>query len=134
MIWLLANWKLLLGGLVAGFLGITLMITQHKLHNRTNERDKAIAAYQLEVAKNAVQRASITEMQHNLDAKNAESDARAKAFADARAADQKDIARLDALNRANAPRIAALQSIVGSAGHDPACKAPAVLLSSLEGL
>jgi peptidoglycan hydrolase CwlO-like protein len=95
MIWLLANWKLLLTGLAVGFLGVMLLTTQHKLHNRTNERDKAVAAYQLEVAKNAVQVASIDKLTAALDDQSAavaklstDSDARTKAADQARIAAQ----------------------------------------------
>lgn len=117
--------KIVAGGLAAALLASLTwgMINTVKLHNRTGERDKAVAAYQLETAKNAIQRQSIDLLtsqigQQNaaIDKMNADSDARMKAGADALAAAKQG-------RSATEKAVSALQA---SAGRNIAADAPCV--------
>lgn len=81
-----------------------------------------------------IQRRSIAEMRRNLDAKNAESDARAKALADSRATDAQNVAAADARQKADRSRIQTLQALAKDLPVNPACRAPAAVTSLLDGL
>lgn len=85
-------------------------------------------------ADNAIQRASIAEMERNLAAKNAESDARAKALADSIAASNADQARFAALRKADASKDETLKGIRDGALAKPTCKVPPALIDQLGGL
>lgn len=87
-----------------------------------------------EVQKNAVNLASINTLQSALADKNAESEARAKAFADAKAADAATLAEMDRRQKANASRLETLQRLARDLPENPSCRAPAALLANLEGL
>lgn len=82
----------------------------------------------------AIQRESIAEMRRNLDAKNAESDARAKALADSKATDAQNVATADARQKADRGRIQTLQALAKDLPVNPACRAPAAVVTNLEGL
>lgn len=89
----LKNWQAIVGGVVALALSIALGITRHTLANRTDQRDKAVASFNLELAKNAVNLDSISQLQSlvtqqnaAIDKLNADSNAKIKAGADALAA------------------------------------------------
>lgn len=87
-----------------------------------------------EVRKNAVNLASINTLTTALREKNAESDARAKAFADAKAADAATIADMDKRQKADASRLETLQRLARDLPENPACRVPAALSAQLEGL
>lgn len=82
----------------------------------------------------AVSNASIGTLQSALDAKNAESDARAKAFADAKVADAADRAALAKQYASSQAARDALSAMAKVAGANPQCKVPVALSGSLEGL
>lgn len=67
-------------------------------------------------------------------AKNKESDARAKAFNDAKDADARTIADLDKRYSSTASRVAALTAISRVGGGDGPCKVPTAVAAALEGL
>jgi hypothetical protein len=69
-----------------------------------------------------------------LAAKNAESDARAKAYADAKAADARTVAEMDRRYRGTAGRVASLEAIARVPGGSVQCKAPRAVTDALEGL
>jgi hypothetical protein len=92
---ILSNWKLLLGGLAVGLLGVMLMFAKADARHWHKAADAATASYQREVAKNAVQVASIDKLTAALDDQSAavaklatDSDARTKAADQARIAAQ----------------------------------------------
>lgn len=87
-----------------------------------------------EVQKNAVNLASINTLQSALADKNAESEARAKAFADAKAADAATLAEMDKRQKADASRLETLQRLARDLPENPQCKVPAALRAQLEGL
>jgi hypothetical protein len=85
-------------------------------------------------AANVIQAASIAELERDLAAKNAESDARAKALADSKAASDADQARLAALRKADAGKDETLRGIRDGALAKPTCKVPDALTAQLGGL
>lgn len=89
--------------------------------------DRALAA-------NAIQRTSIADLEAIIRAKNAETDARARALADSKAQDATDVGKADAAQKADANRRGTLEGIRDGAALKPACKVPDALLASLEGL
>lgn len=87
-----------------------------------------------EVRKNAINLASINTLQTALADKNAESEARAKAFADAKAADAATIADMDKRQKADASRLETLQRLARDLPENPACRVPPALSAQTEGL
>lgn len=125
------HWRLIAEGIGLAVLGFLLWSANGRADREAKRADKATTAYQLEVAKHAVSLASIASLTDIVRAKNAESDARAKALADSRAGDARDVAAADARQRADGARRAALEAIAkGKSG----CAAPAALIRGLEGL
>lgn len=90
--------------------------------------------YDAEVKKNAINLASIKELEADLAAKNAESDARAKALADSKAASDADQIRFAALRKADANKDETLKGIRDGALAKPTCRVPPVLTDQLGGL
>ncbi|MFA6031801.1 MAG: hypothetical protein WC889_02740 [Myxococcota bacterium] len=124
------------GGIIIALL-LFAGVQSFRLSARTAERDVARASFQTEVAKHSVSLASIKELRDVIDAKNAESDARAKAYADSKAADAKAIADLDRRFDASRGRIATLSAIAKASENAPAdrgCRAPSALLVALDDL
>lgn len=60
MIWILANWRLLLTGAAIGLLGIMLLFARMDAQSQRKRADQNAALYQVEVAKHAVTRQSLT--------------------------------------------------------------------------
>jgi len=87
-----------------------------------------------EIRKNAINLASIGTLQTALADKNAESEVRAKAFADAKAADAATRADMDKRQKADASRLETLQRLAKDLPTNPQCVAPAALLDNLDGL
>lgn len=87
-----------------------------------------------EIAKNAVNLASINTLQTALAEKNAESEARAKAYADVKASDAATIADLDKRQKADASRLETLQRLARDLPDNPQCRVPAALAANLDGL
>lgn len=87
-----------------------------------------------EIAKNAINVASIDTLQTALADKNAESLARAKAYADAKAADASTIAEMDRRAKADSSRLETLQRLAKDLPDNPQCRVPAALLANLDGL
>lgn len=85
-------------------------------------------------ARERVFRVSIAELEKDLADKNAESEARAKAYSDAAASVAVDQKRLDALAKADAGRRGTLEGIRDGAAAKPACKVPDALTEALGGL
>lgn len=130
----LKNWKLLAGGLAMLGLLIALAVTRHTLASRTEQLKVSRQQTANEIAKEQMDLASIAEMRRNLDAKNAESDARAKALADSKATDASNLARADARQRADRSRIQTLQALAKDLPVNPNCRAPVAVVANLEGL
>lgn len=85
-------------------------------------------------AREKIWRTSIDTLSAALAQKNAESDIRAKQFADIIDKDRADTARLAALDRANSGLRASLASIRDHAAANPTCKVPPDLAKALSGL
>lgn len=77
---------------------------------------------------------SIDALQAALDAKNTESEQRAQAYADSKAADAQTIAAMDARQKADASRLETLQRLAKDLPENPQCRVPAALAAQLEGL
>ncbi|UIJ43739.1 hypothetical protein LZK98_11620 [Sphingomonas cannabina] len=109
--------------------GMVLLDARH-----ASQRDKARAELAAEQARHAVTRQSVETLTAALDVKNRESEARAKAYEESKAANAKAIAELDQRYKATASRVEALRAMAKQFPANPACRAPAALLAQLEGL
>jgi hypothetical protein len=127
-------WPYIAGGLAMLGLLIALAVTRHTLASRTEQLKVSRQQTANEIAKEQIDLASIAEMRRNLDAKNAESDARAKALADSKATDAQNVAAADARQKADRSRIQTLQALAKDLPIDPHCRAPAAVVTNLEGL
>ena len=123
-----------IGGVVALGLVMALLATRHTLAKRTDALHTEQAAVANEQAKNAITTASLNQALATIDAKNAETDARAKAYADSKATDAAQIAKLDAAQKADRSRIETLRALARDLPANPACRVPAALTANLEGL
>lgn len=85
-------------------------------------------------ADNAIQRASIAQLEGIVRDKNAESDARALALSGSRVQDATDVSKADAAQKADASRKGTLEGIRDGAALKPTCKVPDALTASLGGL
>lgn len=87
-----------------------------------------------EVQKNAANLASINTLQTALADKNAESERRAKQYADAKAEDTATVAEMNKRQKADASRIETLQRLARDLPENPSCRVPAALAAQIEGL
>lgn len=127
----LKHWKALLAALVAAALLIALLVTRSTLAETKALYEAEIAAHATEKANHAVTRASVVTLRTALDAKNAESEARAKAFEDAKRQAAADVAAADAKWRSTADQVAKLKAIAARPGN---CPVPKDLMEGLNGL
>jgi predicted nucleic acid-binding Zn-ribbon protein len=95
MIWILANWKLILGGGFIAVLSLLLILAKADARSERKRADQNEALYQVEAAKHAVTRTSLNMALTAIDDQNAavqklaaDSDARIKSAADAQKAAQ----------------------------------------------
>lgn len=123
-------WRELGLAALALIIGALVLLDAH----HAAQRDKARAELAAEQARHAVTRQSVETLTVALDAKNRESEARAKAYEESKAANAKAIAELDQRYRATASRVEALRAMAKDFPANPACRAPAALLAQLEGL
>lgn len=130
-----------ISNIVAGGLGgvtlvlLVLLLVADGRVSRWQKLDAAhVAQRDAEIAKNAVNLKSIADLTAALKAKNAESDARAKALADVKAQDARDVAEADKRYADTAGRIKALEAIARGSGGKDACKVPGAVSGALEGL
>jgi hypothetical protein len=130
----LKHWKLIVG--VVGLLGVLIYIVVLRGEVRHWQKQDALHVSQrdVEIQKNGINLASIDTLSKALAAKNAESEARAKAYADAKAADARTVADLDRRYSSTAARVAALQAIARVPGGNEACRVPTAVAGALEGL
>jgi hypothetical protein len=128
------HWKLFAGGAVAVVLVIMLMIAKGDARHWQKLDALHVAQRDAEIAKNAVNLESITRLTDALDAKNAESEARARAYSDTKAADAQTIADLDKRYASTRASRDALQAIAKVAAANPSCPVPMALSGALEGL
>jgi len=124
------------GGLLAIIIGLTVALFIANGNTRHWQKLDMLHSAQrdTEIAKNAVNLESITRLSDALDAKNAESEARAKAYADVKASDAATIADLDKRQKADASRLETLKRLARDLPDNPACRVPAALAANLEGL
>lgn len=128
------HWKLIAGGLVVASLLIYAGITTLDARHWQKQDELHVAQRDTEIAKNAINLVSIGTLQGIIAEKNKESDARAKAFQDAKAADARSIADLDHRYASTAARVAALTAISRVGGGEGPCKVPPAVATALEGL
>lgn len=102
--------------------------------HHVRQRDAARASASREKASHAVTLQSVADLSNALAAKNAESEARAKAFDASKVADAKAVAAADARYRSTQARVDALTRMARDLPADHACRVPAALLANLEGL
>jgi hypothetical protein len=126
-----------LGGLALIGAGVTIYIMSNTIGARTDERDAAREGLAAERKSHGVTLASVVTLKRELEAKNAESLARAAAFEASKAADAKAIAEMDRRQAASDTRIASLRAIAeaaGKVGADGRCRVPAAIANALEGI
>lgn len=125
-------------GIVAGLL---LLWQVHAGWERSAYNDAYNAGYlkqaQLTASANAklsISNASIDKLTTVLNDKNAESVARAKAYADSKTVDAQTIAVMDARQKADASRLETLRGLAASLPDQPGCRVPAALTAQLDDL
>lgn len=130
----LLHWKAILTGGFLIALGVALAIERGEVVHYHKLADQNAATAVSANSKLAISNASIQTLNDALDAANAQSDARAKAYADSKAEDQSTIATLDKQYAGTDAQRRALEAIAKVPGGDVACKAPDALVLNLEGL
>lgn len=115
-------------------LTIAFLFARSDARHWHNLSDQYQAAEKLANDKLAISNASIDTLTAALNDKNAESEARAKAYADSKAEDAATLAEMEARRKQDASRIATLQGLAKDLPDNPNCKAPAALLENLKGL
>lgn len=85
-------------------------------------------------AKLGISNASIGRLQSALADMTAQSEARAKAYADVKASDAATIADLDKRQKADASRLDTLKALARDLPTNPQCRVPAALAANLDGL
>lgn len=130
-----------ISNIIAGGLGIALAaaliwggiehLSASHYHKLT---DQNAATAQLANSKLEISNASIDTLTNALSQMNAQSDARAKAYADSKAQDAQTIAELDRQYAGTDAQRKALEAIAKVPGGSDACRAPAALTRNLEGL
>lgn len=128
--------KIIAGSLVAvvAVLGIMLLIAKGDARHFQKLYETQAQLTASANAKLSISNASIDTLTGALDAKNAESEARAKAYTDAQAANAATIADLDKRYASTKASRDALQAIAKVATANPSCKVPMALSGALEGL
>lgn len=128
--------KIIAGSLVAVTvaLGVLLLISRHDAAHFKKLYEAQTQATASANAKLAISNASIDSLTAALNAKNAESEARAKLYADAKAQDAATLAEMDRRQKADASRLETLQRLARDLPENPACRVPAALSAQLEGL
>lgn len=128
--------KIIAGSLAAVTvaLGVMLLIARHDAAHFKKLYEAQTEATASANTKLAISNASIGTLQAALDSKNAESDARAKAYTDAKAADAATIADMDKRARADSSRLETLRRLARDLPENPACRVPAALSAQTEGL
>jgi hypothetical protein len=80
--WIWRNWKLVLGGLVVGVLGLMVMLKAGEARSWHKKADQSQSAWQVETAAHAVTRASLNSALSAIDDQNAAVQALASESAD----------------------------------------------------
>lgn len=118
---------------VAGF-AIAWLIAASDARHYHKLADQNAATAALANSKLAISNASIDTLTNVLNQMNAQSDARAKAYADSKVQDAATIAALDKQYVGTDAQRKALEAIAKVPGGLDACKAPDALVRNLEGL
>ena len=128
------HWRaLILGGGIASLL--LAVVLSRAVARRCHKRDaQHLAALNLEIQKNAINLASIAELEAALKAKEADTAARAAALADSKTADAASTATADARQAADKGRRDTLLKLSTALPVTPDCAAPTALLNNLKGL
>jgi membrane protein involved in colicin uptake len=128
------HWRALIltGGVASLILAVILARADAR---QCHQRDaQHVAALNLEVQKNAINLASIAELEAALKAKEADTAARANAFADSQTQNAASTATADARRAADKGRIDTLNKLATTLPSSPDCTAPSALLNNLKGL
>jgi len=128
--------KIIAGSLVAvvATLGVMLAIKSHdashfrKLYEQQTKLT-ADASSKLDISN-----ASIGRLQSDLAEMTAQSEARAKEYADTKAEDAQRIADMDRRQKSDASRIDTLKHLAATLPDQPGCKVPTAVAAQLEGL
>lgn len=130
----LLHWKAILTGGFMIALGVALAIERGEAVHYHKIADQNAATAVLANSKLAISNASIATLNDALDAANAQSDARAKAYADSKATDAATITALDKQYASTKSARDALMAIAAVPGGNGACRIPSALSAALEGL
>lgn len=128
--WCLANPAWVICAVLGLLWGVASMSERH-WHKLA---DNNAAGWNREIDKNKVNLASIATLQDLLNAKNAESDARAAALVASQQESASEQKRLATLAKADRSRVDALDALAAQHKPDANCPAPAALLAQIQGL
>ena len=121
--WIWRNWKLVLGGLVVGVLGLMLVFAKADARHWHKKYDTAQASFQLEVAKHAVTRQSVALLETKVGEQNAAIDRMA---ADSNARIREGADALAAVKQGRSATESAVAALQASAVRNIAAGAPCV--------
>jgi hypothetical protein len=128
------HWKLFVGGAVVAVFAVLLLIAKGDARHFKKLYEQQVELTASAESKLAVSNASINTLTTALNDKNAESEARARAYSDTKAADAQTIATMDARAKADASRLDTLRRLSRDLPDNPVCRVPAALAANLEGL
>lgn len=129
---LLANWKLVLGGLAIAALAVMLLLAKadaRHWHKLADQRQELLAT---ERANHAVTRASVDRLMKAVESQNADIAARSRALDDAKRQAAADIAAADTRWKATEGQVSRLKAI--AARPASGCAVPRDLAEALKGL
>jgi hypothetical protein len=134
MIWLAANWRALVCAFGMASLALAAILARADARQCHKQDAQHVAALNLEVQKNAINLASIGELQAALAAKEADTAARANALNTSKVQNATAVATADARRVADKGRIDTLKQLAVTLPITSDCTAPAALLNNLKGL
>ena len=131
---ILKHWRAILSGVLAASLLTWALVERSSARHWQKVAQVNADAASLANQKLAVSNASINTLQTALADKNAESEARAKAYADSKAKDTATIAEQDRRFKTTQQAIDALKAVAGVPDKTGACKVPSAVAAALEDL
>lgn len=127
-------WQAIVGGVGMTVLAIAVFFARADA-SQCHARDaQHVAERDAEIQKNAINLASIKDLEAALAAKEADSAARADAFADSKTRNAANVATADARRDADRGRTDTLLKLATTLPTSPDCAAPTALLNNLKGL
>jgi hypothetical protein len=128
------HWRALILGVGVASLALVAILARADARQCHKRDAQHVAERDVEIAKNAVNLASIADLEAALKAKEADSAARADAFNGSKVQNAASVATADARRAADNSRVDTLRTMATTLPTSPDCTAPSALLNNLKGL